>query len=104
MLAKKSGISDRVIGMYRNRESIPSIDKAERIAKALGFELWQMQMPDFQPDLIKNRKLKQIYYAYTKADDNGRKIMEAQAEYITSMSKNPANDKHPSAPKKKSGN
>ena len=82
-LSQKSGVSDRLIGMYRNRESTPSIEKAEQIAKALGFELWQMQMPDFQPKIIKSYHFEQLCRAYIITDDAGRKVMDTNAEYIT---------------------
>jgi transcriptional regulator with XRE-family HTH domain len=91
-LAQKSGVSDRLIGMYRHRESVPSMDKAERIAKALGFELWQMQMPDFAPDVIRSGKFSQLYHTYIEADDSGRRVLETQAEYVAGHNKSTTND------------
>lgn len=91
-LAKKSGVSDRLIGMYRNRESAPSIEKAEKIARALGFQLWQMQIPNFQIPLSKDNGFNDVLYAYSGADDDGRKMIEQTARYIDSRTKPPGND------------
>ena len=83
-LSTKSGVSDRLIGMYRNSDSTPSIEKAEKIAKALGFELWQMQMPDFNPEIIETDGFARIYQAYIGTDEDGRKVMESTAAYLSS--------------------
>lgn len=93
-LAQKSGLSDRLIGMYRNRESVPSLDKAERIAKALGFELWQMQMPGFRPSEINGKKFNRLFHAYLETDDDGRRVMETTADYVTTHKNQPSNDKN----------
>lgn len=100
VLAKKSGVSDRLIGMYRNKEAIPSMDKAEKIANALGFELWQLQTPKLDPGVIKARKLEKVLYAYIETDQEGQKVMEATAEYVVSHKKEARNDKE----KKNKGN
>lgn len=91
-LAQKSGVSDRLIGMYRNREAVPSMDKAERIAKALGFELWQLQMPDFRPDILKGGGLDRVFHAYADTDEEGRRVLETTAEYVVSHKRAPANE------------
>lgn len=93
-LAVKSGVSDRLIGMYKNRDSVPSMDKAEKIAKALGFELWQLQMPDFDPAKIDRNGLSKIYRAYLLSDKAGRSVMETQAEYVISHKPEATNDSH----------
>ena len=91
-LAQKSGVSDRVIGMYRNKESVPSLDKAERLAKALGYELWQLQIPGFRPDIVKGGGFDRLYHAYLDTDDDGRKVMETTADYVTTHKRSPGND------------
>jgi transcriptional regulator with XRE-family HTH domain len=91
-LSKKSGVSDRLIGMYLNNESEPSMGKAEKIANAFGFQLWQMQMPDFSPDIRTKGGLERICYAYIKSDKEGRQVMESTAEFIVKHKEHPANN------------
>jgi len=67
------------------------MDKAERIANALGFELWQLQMPGFRPDIIKGENFDRLYHAYLDTDEAGRRVMETTADYVTTH-KQPGND------------
>lgn len=99
-IAGKTGISDRMIGMYRNRESVPSLDNAESIAKSFGFELWQFQMIDFDPNIMKNGRFSRITKAFIVGDDKGREVMETAAEYVLSRGESPKND--PDSPNSRS--
>ena len=91
-LSKESGVSDRLIGMYRNKESSPSIDKAEKLAKALGYELWQMQMPDFDPESLADGTFERLYHTFVTSDEDGRRVLESTAEYINRAQEGAHND------------
>jgi transcriptional regulator with XRE-family HTH domain len=96
---KRRGISDRMIGNYLHGRSNPSLDKMEVLAKALGYQAWQMMMPDFQPEILKSGKFNHLYRTYIDADKDGRRLMETQAEYVSRQGTPTAND--PGAPDQK---
>lgn len=102
-IAKRAGggVSDKTIGNILNKVYMPGIDKLTCIASAFGLEAYHLLMPDFRPDMIKNGRFDRLYHAYVNADDDGRRVMEATAEYVT---KHPtANDPKGGAPEKRSG-
>lgn len=90
-LARKSGVSSRHLRYILSGERGPSVDMADDIAHALGLEGYHLQMPSFDPGAIKNGNLDKIYRAYLSADDGGRKILEAQADYLSTRNDQPAN-------------
>lgn len=100
-LGKNSGVSDRMIGMYLNGDSSPSLDNAEKIANALGYQLWQMQMPDFHPDVIAAGGFAKLYHAYFDSDKDGRQVIESTADYVTRKNDSPSNDPDPGGNDKK---
>lgn len=89
-LARKSGVSNRTIGVYKRQESVPSIDNADRIGRALGFPGWLLQVPGFDPlHPAPTKGLQQVIEAYEQASEAGRDVLEAQATLLLSLNEDP---------------
>lgn len=91
-VGRRSGVSGRMIGMYKALDAAPSIDKANDIAKAFGYEGWELLMPEFDPDVVKPRTFDKLVRTYLRADEDARKIMEEQSDYIAKRRDKCAND------------
>lgn len=89
-LAKKSGVSDRMIGKILNGESEPTTTTIDKIANAFEIESWHLMIPNFRPELFSKNRFQRVLHAYTDTDNDGRKVMETQADYIAK--KEPSND------------
>ena len=59
-LAKKSGVSDRHIGKILNRESVCSIDIAEKLAQAFDLTGWQLITPNLAERLPDGKRLEKM--------------------------------------------
>ena len=86
-LAKASGVSDRMIGKIRNKESIPSIDVTEKLASAFGLTGWQLLIPDLQEDLAKSGKLDRLIDNYSHASAEDRDFLDRAAEQAAKFRK-----------------
>lgn len=91
-LARRSGVADGTIGGILRRAHMPGIDKVARIAKTFGLSTYHLLMPDFDPDLLRAGKFDYLYKAYRETTDDGRRVLEANADYITRGSKGGSND------------
>lgn len=81
-LAHKAGLSDRMIGKILNSESEPTTASIDKIAGALGVESWMLMVPGLYLNVISGNNFKRIWYAYTSANNEGRELLEAQADYL----------------------
>jgi transcriptional regulator with XRE-family HTH domain len=86
-LARRSGVSNRTIGVYKRNESVPSIDNADRIGRALGFPGWLLQVPGLDPMHPTPLKgLHRLIEAYGQACEAGRDALDAQVALLLSIS------------------
>ncbi|CAK0742719.1 putative HTH cro/C1-type domain-containing protein [Gammaproteobacteria bacterium] len=82
-LAKKSGISARMIHFILKKERTASIDIVEAIGNAFGFDGAHLLMADFKPEIVKGGRFDRLYHTYAEADETGRHLLEMQAEYMS---------------------
>jgi transcriptional regulator with XRE-family HTH domain len=92
-LARRAGVSNRAVGMYRKLDAVPSIEAVERIASAFGFSAWELLNPNFEPGIMKDRRFPAFCDAFLRANDQERKLLSEQAAYILSH--------HPESPSPK---
>ncbi|MCU7840884.1 MAG: hypothetical protein KZQ94_16080 [Candidatus Thiodiazotropha sp. (ex Troendleina suluensis)] len=84
-IAKGRDISDRMIGKIRKRESIPTIDKVDEIAKFFRLPAWVLLLPSkIQPSLIMSSDLDILISSYISADEPGRKQILDTAKHEAS--------------------
>ncbi|MBE0454859.1 MAG: helix-turn-helix transcriptional regulator [Roseovarius sp.] len=100
-LARKSGVSDKMVWKVVNGESAPTTHTIEKLAKAFGIQSWELMIPGIKPDLLDGAHLYEIQSCYLSADEEGRRMMETAAEYVSSHKKSADND--PNAPKEGQG-
>lgn len=86
-LARESRVSDRHIGMILNGERKPTIDVAEKLAKAFGLPGWQLIRPNLRADLIGVENLKHLIDNYESADKQGREHIEGAAALVARLRK-----------------
>lgn len=91
-LARQSKVSDRMIGKILNNESEPTTATLDKIAKAFGIESWQLLVPGIRAELFGDDHFGRVFHAYIETDDEGRRVMESQAEYIARTKKGAGND------------
>lgn len=84
-LAKKSGVSQKSISNILLGEQNPTIETAEKIAKAFGLQGWHMIMPNLPSDLISSTELEQLLANFIEASESGRemliKVAQREAQY-----------------------
>ena len=59
-LAKKSGITARMIYMVLNKERKPGIELADSLAKAFGLSGWHIIKPNLPYDMIRSGKMEEV--------------------------------------------
>lgn len=79
-LARKSGVSERMIGYILAKERSPTVDVADAIGRAVGLTGWQMIMPGLPVHLAKNGHLDKLVKNYTHLTDEGREYVNRVAE------------------------
>lgn len=79
-VAKKSGVSERMIGYILAKERSPTVDVAEALGKAFGLTGWQMIMPGLPVRLAKNGHLDKLVKNYSSLSEEGREYVDRVAE------------------------
>lgn len=79
-LAKKSGVSERMIGYILAKERTPTVDTAEALGQAFGLNGWQLIMPGLPIHLAKNGHLDKLVKNYARLTDEGREYVDRVAE------------------------
>lgn len=80
-LARRSGVSERMIAYIMAHERKPTLDTAESLAKAFGLAGWQLLVPDLPVHLAKTGKLEQLLRNYSRASEKGREYIDHVAEH-----------------------
>lgn len=78
-LARRSGVSQRMISGILREEMGCSIETAQALGEAFGLTGWQMIVPDLSDDLESAPGLTTIIKGYTATDRAGRELMEQLA-------------------------
>lgn len=78
-LAKKSGVSSRMIRFILKQERVASIEITDRLAEAFGLTGWQLIMPNLIGGLSEIKHVDALIQDWFKADEDGRKFIESAA-------------------------
>lgn len=85
VLAKRSGVSERMIAYILSKERKPTIEIADSLAKPFGLNGWQLLIPNLPVELAKAGKISKLVENYAQASDTGREyidhVAEKEAEY-----------------------
>ena len=79
-LARKSGVSPRMVAYVLSRERVPSIDIAGALAAAFGLTGWQLLAPFLIKDLEESGNLEKLITNYCDASKEGRDYISHVAE------------------------
>lgn len=80
VLAKKSGVTDRMIGYILAKERNPSVEIADQLAKPFGLNGWHLLIPGLPVELAKSGKLDKLIANYSHSSDSGREYIDSVAE------------------------
>lgn len=78
-LAKKSGVSQRMISSILSKESGCSVETADALAHAFGLNGWHLIMPGLTEDLLKSGAVQDLLDSYVNASPEGRALIDAMA-------------------------
>lgn len=78
-LAKKSGVSSRMIRFILKQQRVPSIEITDKLAEAFGLTGWQLIMPNLIGGIDEIRHVDSLIRDWLKADREGRKFIESAA-------------------------
>ena len=79
-LAKKSGVSERMIGYILAKERKPTVEITEMLAKPFGLTGWQLILPGLPVNLVNVGKLMKLCENYSHASTTGREYIDRVAE------------------------
>src|SRR3990167_876051 len=79
-LAKKSGVTKRMIDYILSRERGASIDIAGKLSGAFGLNGWQLIMPSLPYDLAKTGQLDKLIENFTRCDQKSQQYISHVAE------------------------
>lgn len=86
-IARRSGISERMVDYLLAGERSPTEETANSVGMVFGVNGWMMLYPNLTADLIKRGRLEKLIAAYGLASDEGKdlieKIAEREAKYST---------------------
>ena len=78
MLAKKSGVSERMIAYILAKQRTPTVDIAESLASAFGLRGWQLMVPGIKPEIAKSTD--SLISRYSEMTPEGREYLDRVAE------------------------
>ncbi len=80
-LAKKSGVSERMIAYILSKERMPTIEVLEGLAKAFGLKgSWQLTIPGIRIDPADSGKIDALIKHYAESSEEGRAHIDHVAE------------------------
>jgi transcriptional regulator with XRE-family HTH domain len=79
-LAKKSGVSPRMIKYILAKQRTPTIDVIQAIAGAFGLKSWQLMIPNVKIDGATSRHLESLVKNYTQSSQQGQEYLDRVAE------------------------
>ncbi len=84
-LAKKSGVSKRMIDYILNEDRKATVELAGKLAEAFGLTGWQLIMPSLPYEIAKNGTLNQLIKDYshcgTESQDYINHVAQREAVY-----------------------
>lgn len=84
-LAKKSGVSKRMIQYLLKCEKTATIDLIDALAQPFGLTGWQLIMPNLSEDLLKDGTLERLVENFSRSSTEGRdyisRVAEQEAKY-----------------------
>jgi transcriptional regulator with XRE-family HTH domain len=79
-LAKKSGVTKRMIQYVLNKERVPSIDVAAALAGAFSINGWQLLVPNLKSELARCGQLEKLVQNYQRANPDAQRYLDGVAE------------------------
>lgn len=79
-LAKKSGVSERMISYILSKKKTPTVETAEQIAKPFGLTSWQLIIPNITASLAKAGALERLVKNYLASSGEGQELITHVAE------------------------
>jgi transcriptional regulator with XRE-family HTH domain len=79
-LAKKSGVTKRMIQYVLNKERVPSIDVAAALAGAFSINGWQLLVPNLKSELARCGQLEKLVQNYQRANLDAQRYLDGVAE------------------------
>jgi hypothetical protein len=84
-LAKKSGVSKRMIQYILKCERTATVNTAQALAEPFGLTGWQLITPGLRADLVKNGRLERLVQNFYRSTEEGRdyifRVSEHEAKY-----------------------
>ena len=86
-LARKSGVSPRMVAYIATGEKAATIEVAEKLGEAFGITGWLMISPYLSIDTYKNMEKLNSHYSQTTPEGKDHILMVAEREAIFSKAK-----------------
>lgn len=87
-VAERSGVSPRMVAYVIKGERSCTLEIAEQLAGAFGFQVWHLLLPGIADNLFRPESLQKLYENYISSQPDGRKLIsdvaEREAKYATS--------------------
>jgi transcriptional regulator with XRE-family HTH domain len=79
-MARRSGVSQRMVSHVLSRSTGCSIETADALAKPFGLTGWHLLIPDLPDELLRSPSLQSLVDAFVHASDSGRAMISMVAE------------------------
>jgi transcriptional regulator with XRE-family HTH domain len=79
-LAKRSGVSERMVAYILAKDRTPTIETTAQLAQAFGLHSWELLLPDLATNLEAAGKLDRLIKNYSASSDKGREYIDRVAE------------------------
>lgn len=86
-LARRSGVSQRMISSILNLQTGCSVETADALAAAFGLTGWHLIMPNLTKDLLASKAVQTLLECYLSASDEGRTLIDAIATREAQLAK-----------------
>lgn len=74
-VAQKAGVDRKTVNNQLNGRYDPRPEQVQKVAQVFGFEAWQLLSADFNVELERNGKLRELIALYANADEEAREAM-----------------------------
>ena len=86
-LARRSGVSERMLAFIFAGDRKPTIDTVEKLAKPLGVNGWQLILPGYAGHVAEKNHLDEVVDAYMHSSIDGKEVIHLIAVKESQRSK-----------------
>lgn len=79
-LARRSGVSARMVAYICNAEKTTTIETAQALAEVFGLEGWHLIMPNLPDGINRSKKLSMLLENYSGSSKEGKEMITMIAE------------------------